>query len=470
MSIGEDSVKLNILVLYDESPIHINYIKEHLECFSKFMNHNVFYIPATNERPLNFELDAFDAIIIHFCVRLAYRWHISSKFVKKLKEFKGPKVLIIQDEYDSPYIACEWIKELGIEVVFSCVPVRFRDYFYPEPKVGHVKFIQNITGYVPYSPAIKQYYKPMAGRSVVVGYRGRILPFVYGALGREKYEIGKKMKEICQECNIPHDIEWEEEERIYGTRWYEFLSNCRTILGSESGSNVVDHDGSLRTRIDEQIKEKPNLTFEEIYDKYVKEYDGKVEMNQIAPKIFEAIALKTALVLYEGNYSGIILPDIHYIPLKKDFSNVDIVLQKVKDIGYLESLTERAYADIIESGKYGYQVFVKRVEEEIISRVKPQSKKEWIHAIIGYRSQGEEHFLSAPFYPFNKPVRMDASFFKKITNDLIENQRAEVISYVKQELIISERLVFMISGMRRIVPGPITRLLKKTLGIGKERK
>jgi hypothetical protein len=81
-------------------------------------------------------------------------------------------------------------------------------------------------------------------------------------------------------------------------------------------------------------------------------------MNQISPKMFEAIALKTALVLFEGSYSGILKPDLHYISLKKDFSNLKQVLAKLDDISYLENITETAFKDIILSGKYNYEQFI----------------------------------------------------------------------------------------------------------------
>ena len=60
-------------------------------------------------------------------------------------------------------------------------------------------------------------------------------------------------------------------------------------------------------------------------------------MNQISPRVFEAIALRTALVLFEGEYSGIIAPGVHYIPLKKNLSNLDDVLSLLGDDEYLSA-------------------------------------------------------------------------------------------------------------------------------------
>ena len=90
-------------------------------------------------------------------------------------------------------------------------------------------------------------------------------------------------------------------------------------------------------------------------------------MNQVSPKIFEAIRLRTALILFEGSYSGVIAPHVHYMPLKKDYSNIDDIFGKLQDIAYLKQLTDRAYTDIISSGEYSYRRFVERVNEDIQS-------------------------------------------------------------------------------------------------------
>jgi hypothetical protein len=120
--------------------------------------------------------------------------------------------------------------------------------------------------------------------------------------------------------------------------------------------------------VEKAIKEKPDITYEEIFMRYLAEHEGKVIMNQISPRIFEAITLRTALVLFEGEYSGIIKPDIHYISLKKDFSNIDEVLGKLLDDSYLEKLTTRAYTDIVKSGLYSFKQFIQDFDKFLAER------------------------------------------------------------------------------------------------------
>ena len=64
------------------------------------------------------------------------------------------------------------------------------------------------------------------------------------------------------------------------------------------------------------------------------------------------------MVLMEGNYSGILTPNIHYIPLKKDYSNFEDVIEKIKNKPFCESIAEKAYLDLIDSEEYTYEKYV----------------------------------------------------------------------------------------------------------------
>lgn len=122
-------------------------------------------------------------------------------------------------------------------------------------------------------------------------------------------------------------------------------------------------------------------------------------MNQISPRVFEAIVHKTALVLFEGTYSGIVKPDVHYIPLKKDFSNVDEVITKLQDDVYLEALTERAYTDIITSGRYSYRQFIKKFDQFLAQRLsKSNTNQMLLFGLLGSQTT----LKSEPRFYFSK--------------------------------------------------------------------
>ena len=87
---------------------------------------------------------------------------------------------------------------------------------------------------------------PLADRPIVVGYRGRDIGAYFGRLAFLKYEIGRKLKEVCIDSGrSPTTLPMDEESRIYGNRWFDFIGSCRVMLGTESASNVFDWDGSI---------------------------------------------------------------------------------------------------------------------------------------------------------------------------------------------------------------------------------
>lgn len=374
--------KLNILVLYELHSCYVSTIKEHIDAFGWYSSHNIHYAPASQNK-CAYDLSAFDVIILHYSLRLIIRvgaCTISEDYESRIKSYGGYKVLFLQDEYENTDLCKARMRELGVNMVYTCVPIKEVPKVYFDDEFPNVTFVHNLTGYVSPDMGIAKYSKPLKERKNLIGYRGRNLPYYYGKLGHEKYDIGIVVKDICDRKGLFTDIEVTEEKRIYGDGWYEFLANSRATLGTESGSNIFDFTGELKEKHLKSIAKKPNLKFESVYNKYYKKFDNFIHMNQISPKIFEAISLRVALVLFEGEYSGVVKPHTHYIPLKKDFSNIDEVLLKLQDDTFVEQLTDRAYQDVILSGDYLYKTFIQSVDRELSKRV---CKRNAINIISG---------------------------------------------------------------------------------------
>ena len=360
-----------ILVLYEAKSCCVSTIKEHLNSFAAYSKHSIHYAPATRDYPFAIDLTAFDAVVIHYSVRVSVtegNFTISPTLADQLTAYQGLKVLFIQDEYDTTNIAKAWAEQLGIHTIYTCVPAEFVRSVYAESYFDAVEFVCNLTGYVP-EKLLNFPVLPLRDRPLDIAYRGRNLPFWYGDLGQEKEWIGKKMREYAIQYQLKQDIEWQEEKRIYGDGWYQFLASARTTLGTESGSCLFDFTGEISRTVRAYLLEHPKASYETVHERFLSEHDGQIKMNQISPKIFEAICLKTALVLFEGDYSHVVKPHEHFIVLQKDFSNIQEVMDKIADQAYLEQLTERAYRDIIESGEYSYQQFIRRFDDWVSDKL-----------------------------------------------------------------------------------------------------
>lgn len=403
---GAREARLNVLFLYDQYSVPITTVYDHLACFSTYGRHEISYASATGSACCEYPLDAFDAVVLHYSVRLCVEAHLSPSYARALTEYRGLKALFIQDEYDHTWKASEWINRLGIGLVFTCVPPPHVREIYSRVDHDRTDFVTVLTGYLPLDAPPVESLRPLKERSIVVGYRGRELPFRYGRLAREKLVIGQKFRELCQARGVAHDIEWTEDRRIYGDAWFDFIAGSRVTLGAESGSNVFDFDGTLTHRVRAETERRPKATFEEIFATHLAGLERDGLMNQISPRVFEAVALKTALVLFEGDYSGVVAPHEHYIPLKKDFSNADEVFAQLHDVDGLQAMVERAYKHVVGSGKYTYARFVRSCERALEARVGLPRGEQLISRIVGLPESRDRLLPLEQANIFTRPVTM----------------------------------------------------------------
>jgi len=95
--------------------------------------------------------------------------------------------------------------------------------------------------------------------------------------------------------------------------------------------------------------------------------DGNLKLFALSPRHFEACMTRTCQALVEGEYGGILKPGVHYIEIKKDWSNIPEVIKQIEDVDYCERIADNAYRDIVESGSYTYRNFVQLVLEHVRS-------------------------------------------------------------------------------------------------------
>jgi hypothetical protein len=424
-----DNKKLNILVLYCDKSTSNRGLRKSLESIKDHSKHEVFFLPATTwgqqppypyttnrdaEQSLREEygegkqsvwnFNMFDAVVVHYSVRLTFDFIFSDFVARNLHAYKGAKLLYLQDEYEKTEMARKWMDILEFDVIYTCVPEPYIDTIYPKKRFQNTQFKNVLTGYVT-ADLLSKEVVPLHKRRLAIAYRGRKLSHRYGMLGYEKRLIGIKMKEYANNHNIPVDIEWDDKHRIYDG-WLEFLSSARVTLATESGSNMFDFDGNLQKK----AIEWSDVSFEEAYEEYFETYDDTIKMAQVSPKIFEAISLKTALVCFEGEYSGVIKPNLHYIPLKKDFSNIESVFNKIMDDDLLKRMTERAYKDIILSNEWSIEENVSGLMADIESLCSLKGSYEIITAPIAIKMNNKiiplQRTSAASFLLNNTPFNL----------------------------------------------------------------
>jgi hypothetical protein len=336
-------------------------VMEHVRSFAAHSRHKIWEVNTdTGFPPELAELD-FRAILIHYCVFGMGAYRLSAEWLDYLDRSQAYKVAFFQDECTRCQRRFRFLDEHSIDCVYTCLePSEFDKVYGRYTRVP--KLVTNVPGYVPAElPEIgRRFTVPDEQRTVDVGYRGRPLPAYLGRGAMEKHEIGVRFGELARDSGLRLDLATSEGERLYGDDWYRFIANSRCVLGVESGVSAFDLEDEVMNEYDARVAEGLPVGLDDLST--LPRWEDVVYYRTISPRHFEAAALRVCQVLFEGRYSGALEPMVHYIPLKKDFSNYDEVVRLIRDPGVRRELTENAYRDLIASGEWSYARLIEGVD------------------------------------------------------------------------------------------------------------
>lgn len=351
-----------LLLLCDFRPHEAATVIDHIEAIRQWSRYDVFVMPMFGDLPDELDLGAFDGLVVHYNLVMSNHAYLSPLARWRIRQFSGVKAAFIQDEYRFVDRTIGIMRTLGISVLFTCVPEDQVELVYADAALPDMRRrITVLTGYVPtHLPSVPR--RPYEDRPIEVGYRGRRLPAWLGRLAQEKAVIADRFAADAATYGLAVDISCNEEDRLYGQGWVDFISRSRATLGVESGASVFDFDGSIEQAVREYLSAHPDAPFEELERRFLAGVDGRIRLNQISPRCFEAAALGTLMVLYPGAYSGILEPWRHYVPLEKDHSNTAEVVQAIRDREVWERITTQAYEEVALNPQYSFRSMVEVVD------------------------------------------------------------------------------------------------------------
>jgi hypothetical protein len=356
--------KFNILLLANKRHI-TSAVIDHIQAITDSNQHQWFI-----ENPLicktlhKVDLNIFDAIGFHYSIRPHDSYYVPCALYKKIKAYQGLKFQFLQDEYKHVHLTTQTMIDLGIQLLFTLVKPSLLDQAYNCPELQHLKKVSILTGYTPQhlemieSPPIKE-------RSIDIFYRSRVYDFWLGKLTQERNIIAEGVIARANQYSLNVDISLIEQMRLYGSHWYAKHMQSKTVLCTESGASIWDFHGNVEKEVKQALRKAPHLSFDQIYEKLLKRYEGNLMYNACSPRLFEAIALRSALIMFPGEYSGVCEPDKHYIALERDFSNFHEVVNKIRDLDFLQELVDFAHKDIIASGRFAQSRLTHLVNNEI---------------------------------------------------------------------------------------------------------
>lgn len=359
-------MKGKILVVYHHNrgyPLRTT-SKDLLYSFEKYAPQVCYYINTAFGIPkyirnINFDLVIFDTLFVYKRSR-SHRFKKLLKRCEQLKKIQGRKIIVVQDEHIQTKSLNDFINSFNIEHVFSAAGRKEWDTIYTNINRQKVNLTTVLTGYLD-DDTIERIKTYQSKKTIDIGYRASKGRYWLGEHGYMKQKIGTVVADHARKFNLTTDISLETKDAFLGDEWYKFLSKCKYTIGVESGTSIIDWEGKIEQAVLKYIMHNPNASFEESRQACFRNMDNKIHYAALAPRHLEACATRTCQLLVEGEYNGILKPMQHYIPIKKDFSNIEEVLKMVKEDKLRREIVENAYRDIVASGKYTYRAFVDTV-------------------------------------------------------------------------------------------------------------
>jgi hypothetical protein len=359
-------------------------VDEHARSFARHSRHRVWQLNMDAGFPPGLADLEFRAIILHYSVFGMNVYHLNDRWYDYLDRTDAYKVAFFQDECTRCGRRFRFLNEHDVDCVYTCLePSEFDKVYGRYTSVR--RLVSNLPGYVSEElvDVGRRFARPLEERTIDVGYRGRPLPAYFGHGAMEKQEIGRRFAELAGASGLRLDLAAGEGDRLYGDDWYRFMASCRCVLGVESGVSVFDLEDEVLAEYERRRGEGLPVGLEDLETR--PRWEDVVYYRTISPRHFEAAALRVCQVLFEGRYSGILEPMVHYIPLKKDFSNIDEVIERIRDDALCRELAENAHRDLIASGDWSYARFVSGVDATLAGAGLAERPEPAVEALVDRR-------------------------------------------------------------------------------------
>lgn len=366
--------KKTILVLYYTRGVYPlrDTIEKHLYSWKKYSKHRVIYINVLFGFPEELLSKITVDVVIFHTIFLGMRWSpdIFKHYTGICKYLKKPdclKIAMPQDEFMQTDILNDFINDFGVTHILTCADEKDWPLIYEKIDRGKTFLKTVLTGYLdPETVKCIENMKAKTDRDIDIGYRAWKAEYWLGEQGMHKVRIAEEFEEISKEKGLKTDISMRNEDVLAGDDWFDFLLRCKATIGVEGGASVLDRYGIIKQEVDEYLEKHKDATFEETRRRCFPNEDNRLMLACISPRHLEACATETCQFLIEGTYNNILQPWQHYIPVKKDYSNVADVLNILRDEKRINKIVRTAYEDIVMTNKWTYEEFVREIEKDII--------------------------------------------------------------------------------------------------------
>lgn len=382
---------IRTLVLYVSYPSRVSYYDDWLYGFQTHPNLSVVTLNLFKKNDTDtletiikdFEL----VVILHSCTA------DSLLYVNPIKPIllnrKCPLICFVGNELNMPHIKIsdklQFIKDISADFIASQLLQETAEWLYADcnGKIISVPHALN--------PNVFRTTSSYTERPIKFGARSFRYPSFLG--DNDRNDILEYFQKNFNDADISF------EHRLTPQKWSEFLNQSKSTVSTEAGSWYLEKNDATvlalesylrrtqgafvirpndsfkkfinglpfglkkilsklmkKTSLSYQSVSFSNVDFEEVFELFFKNKSCPVYGKCISSRHFDAIGTSTIQIMFPGRFNDILAADKHYIALKRDFSNIKEVLEKIDDPGFCMKMATDNLNMILENHTYQHRV------------------------------------------------------------------------------------------------------------------
>jgi hypothetical protein len=272
------------------------------------------------------------------------------------KSRKGKLLIFVGNEYCLMPEKIRFINEVEADYVATQLPEDAARWLYSDCSKSKFLLVPHALNEKVYRPYLKHNHRP-----IDIGFIGDRYSYAIGDIERTELADYFSQDSLGQKLNT--DIRIGRKLRIPRDEYVKFLNATRGTIGAESGTYYLEKTDRTQKEVEAFLSRHSNATFDEVYERFFKNYPNPVSGKAISSRHFEPVGTKTCQILLEGNYNGILKPNTHYISMSRDYSNFDEVLERFADRDYVRTMVGDTYEYVLENHTHEHRVL--KVWEEL---------------------------------------------------------------------------------------------------------
>ena len=300
----------------------------------------------------------YDAVVLLHSVFSNERF-VSPELAHRIRRSRAVRVLFLGNEYKLMPEKMAFAEEIGVNLLVSQLEGADALELYRRSLGCEVIGLPN-TGL---DPEMFRPVDPFGQRPIEIGYRAHESPWYLGH--RERRLLAEVFTAAAPRLGLRIDVSLNAADRLDEPGWAAFLNRCVGQLGSEAGGDYFELDDRTRGAVNAFLAARPDASFDDVFDRFFRGYLNPVSGRCISSRIIEAAGTGTAQLLIEGHYSGYLQPDVHYIPLRNDLTNVDEAIEKLRDEATRTRIVEHAYS--VAMTEFSYERLLGRFQRALLN-------------------------------------------------------------------------------------------------------